>query len=280
MFGVVVNTYLTEAHPPSVKLSAQFAVALLRTCPEVSSIILVDGSEHPNEALERSCAQVGAQYVHVGRRLGFAEAYNTGAALLSEEWIALMASDIYVLPETFAGFRRFIEARADLPIGCLIPYLSQSDFPSQVGLPQQARTECRVPVMTLNLNVFRRQVYQDLGGLTETLSGNFNDVDLALRLKEKGFDTFLVDSFAHHYGSLTLRYGSNTSRLHDRDIFFVQRPHLRSPRGHWNLRLDRLLDHPALRIAYWLATSIPSDTVRAQGLQWVFDRLPRYQRLR
>ena len=280
MFGVVVNTFLTDEHPPSVELSVQFAVSLVLNCPEVSSVVLVDGSARPSDTLGRFCARLGVRYHHAGRPLAFAEAYNQGAASLGEEWIALMASDVYVLPGTFADFRRFIEADPGRPIGCLIPYLSQSDFPVQEGTAGRPRTACRVPAMTLNLNVFRREVFESMGGLSEAYSGNFNDLDLSLRLKEAGLDTFLVDAYAHHYGSLTLRYGTNTRFLQDAEVFFAAHPDLRAERGLWNVRFDRLLESRRLRVLYRAATVVPSDTVRSRLLPWVLDHVARYQRLR
>lgn len=280
MFGVAVNTYLTPEHPPSVQMSALFAVSLLLNCPEVSTIVLVDGSAQPSGVLASFCADHGISYLHAGRPLSFAEAYNAAAAQLTDEWIALMASDVYVLPDTFAAFKRFIEANPDLPIGCLIPYLSQSDFRPQEGLVGRPRVACRVPTMTMNLNVFRRTVYADVGGLSESYSGNFNDVDLAIRLKERGLETLLIDAYAHHYGSLTLKYGSNTSYAKDSAAFFAQRPELEHPRGLWSMRLDRLFESRRLRWLYRAAVAVPSDTIRGHALPWVLDRIARYQRLR
>lgn len=280
MFGVVVNTYLTPEHPPSVQMSALFSVSLLLNCPEVSAIVLVDGSAEPSETFEAFCAAHGVAYLHAGRAMGFAEAYNAGVARLSTEWIALMASDIYALPDTFAAFKRFIEDNPDRPIGCLIPYLSQSDFRAQEGLPSRPRTAARVPVMTINLNVFHRDVYLEMGGLSEEYSGNYNDVDLAIRLKEKGLETYLIDAYAHHYGSLTLRYGTSTRFENDRAAFFSRRPDLLDPRGWWSLRFDRLFDSYRLKWLYRAAAAVPSDTIRDRALPWVFDRVARYQRLR
>lgn len=261
-------------------MSALFSVSLLLNCPEVSAVVLVDGSVEPSKTFETFCATHSVEYVHTGKAMSFAEAYNAGVARLNTDWIALMASDVYVLPGTFAAFKQFIEDNPDLSVGCLIPYLSQSDFRPQEGLPNRDRTNALVPVMTINLNVFRRGVYIEMGGLSEKYSGNYNDVDMAVRLRDKGLSIYLVDAYAHHYGSLTLRYGTNTRLEQDKETFFSQRPDLLSPHGWWALRFDQLFESRRLKWMYRAAAAVPSDTVRSHALPWVLDRVARYQRLR
>jgi hypothetical protein len=52
MFGVVVNYFHREGYPQSVQESARLALSLLKNCPEVTSIILADGSSQVNRDAE------------------------------------------------------------------------------------------------------------------------------------------------------------------------------------------------------------------------------------
>ena len=85
--------------------------------------------------------------------------------------------------------------------------------------------------MTLNLNVLRREVFDSVGRLSEAYTGNFNDFDLSIRLLDKRLGTFLVNAYAHYYGSLTARFELKVRYDADSKAFFDNYPHLWIPVG-------------------------------------------------
>jgi GT2 family glycosyltransferase len=270
MFGVALNYFSKPQYPPSVKQSAKFALSLLKNCPEVTSVILVDGSKDVDKELCQYCVSLGFTYKHTGKILSFAEGYNLGISLLKEDWVVTMASDIYVYPNTFYRFRQFIENHKELTIGCLIPHLSKCDFPLQT---KGYAHSCYSPLMTLNLNVFPRSVFEKIGGISTEYTGNFNDVDTVLKLKQLGLNIFLVDTNASHYGRLTTQQGSNTSTLADKNLFYSNFPALKSDNGLWNLRIDKFIKNPLLKLAFLLFPKIPFNFLRNRLLSFSYTMI-------
>jgi GT2 family glycosyltransferase len=277
-FGVVVNYFSKESHPISVVYSAKFALSLLKNCPEVTEIVLSDGSASRDEEMERFCESLDIQYLHSGRMLSFAEGYNYGAARLTEEWIVTMASDIYVTPTTFTAMGKFIVNNNDLNIGCLIPYLSKSDLPTQQYLTSFFSRDCLSPGMTFNLNVFKKSVFESFGGMTKEYTGNFNDIEMWLKLEEKGLSTFLVgESYAVHYGQLTLNYGSNTNASKDSEHFYKNHPELYDKNGFFHMKFDKIFRSKRLKIMYAANRLLPAG-IRNMYLVFMLKTAPILQR--
>jgi GT2 family glycosyltransferase len=279
MFGVVVNYFHREGYPQSVQESARLALSLLKNCPEVTSIILADGSSQVNTDFKEYCEALNIKYVHAGKMLSFAEAYNYGAGMLREDWIVTMASDIYVYPKTFCEFRLFIEKHGNLSIGCLIPYLSRCDLPMQRTSQTAKKEACYAPIMSFNLNLFPRDVFEKIGGLSTNYTGNFNDIDMSLKLKKMGLDIFLVPTYVHHYGRLTLEHGSNVEGKADWKQFYADYPELKCNSLLWNLKLDEFLRHPILKMVYRLSTRVRHQALKKNLTFWVYDMIPVLQRV-
>jgi GT2 family glycosyltransferase len=280
MFGVVVNYFFKEGYPLSVEQSAKFTLSLLKNCQEVTTIILVDGSAQPDENFQKFCESLGIKYAHNGRSMSFAEAYNYGVSLLNEEWVVTMASDIYVYPDSFSRFSKFIETYPDLNIGCLIPYLSRCDLPIQQTAQFSKRPDAYASLMTFNMNVFKKEVFEKIGGMTTKYSGNFNDIEMALQLKEMGLDIFLVGgSNVLHYGSLTLRHGTNVNAKNDYKQFYENHPEMRRGGGIWNLKADALFKSPILKLLYRLIAKFDKDPKRQDRIRWVLRLVPTFQEI-
>jgi len=283
MFGVAVNHFHKPEHPVSVRQSTKFALSLLKNCPEVTTIFLVDSSEKYDADLDEFCQTLGVNYRHYGRTLSFAEAYNFGVACLDEEWVVTMASDIYVRPETFGVFRQFIENNPAIPIGCLIPYLSSSDYIVQEATINWPKPSCYCGVMTYNLNVFPKAVFTELGGLSNKFSGNYNDIDTSIRLKNMGLKIVLVSNYVQHYGRLTLPHGTNVKSGVDEAQFRLEHPDFAGDAGRWGLRLDKLLEHRILKLISKLSFTFRPRRFRGSigsSLElWVLRNLPAIQRI-
>jgi len=281
MFGVVVNYFSQENYPPSVKESAKFAASLLKNCPEVTTIVLADGSSQVDPELKSYCESIGIQYGHSGTTMSFGEAYNYGVSLLTEDWVVLMASDIYIYPDTFTAFHKFIKNHPDLNIGCLIPYLTKCDLAIQQASQSSRKYDCYASIMSFNLNVFRKDVFKKTGGLCKRYSGNFNDIDMCMKLNEMGLDIFMVgEAYVVHYGSLTLRHGSSVDGNFDYQQFYADYPQMYRSGGLWNLRIDHFLRHPLLKILYRLNARFGRDAQRRKArLEWVLKLVPSLQKI-
>lgn len=280
MFGVAVNHFQKPGHPASVQQSTRFALSLLKNCAEVTTVFVVDSSEKYDEGLANYCQTIGVNYRHYDRALAFAEAYNFGVACLDEEWVVTMASDIYVRPETFTLFKQFIEDNPQVPIGCLIPYLSNSDYWVQEASPNWPKPTCYCGIMTYNLNVFPKATFQRLGGLSDKYSGNFNDIETSIQLRSMGLKIVLVSNFVQHYGRLTLQHGLNgIDYSGDFDQFRHDHPSFVGHSGVLPIKLHKFLEHPVLKIAAILAGRAKSPRLR-QGLDcWLYQRIAAFQRI-
>ncbi|GJE62649.1 glycosyltransferase [Methylobacterium trifolii] len=86
-------------------------------------------------------------------------------------------------------------------------------------------TACRdVSALTGACLMVRADVYLDVGGLDETLAVGFNDVDLCLRLREKGLKNLYDGSTVlFHYESITRKVSSDLLSHQDDTLLFVQR---------------------------------------------------------
>lgn len=279
MFGVAVNHFRKPDHPLSVLQSTKFALSLLKSCVEVTTIVLIDSSGRHDADLESFCQSIGVIYKHYDRVLSFAESYNFGVACLEEDWVVTMASDIYVRGDTFGRFKRFIEDNPTVPIGCLIPYLSSCVYPVQEASDNMLRHTCYSGIMTYNLNVFPKQVFQEIGGLSEKYSGNFNDIDTCIQLKKKNLRVVLVNIFVHHFGGMTLQHGTNVKGEADFVQFQSEYPDFTADSGLFQVRLDKLLEHSLLRLVSQASLTIKPRRLRPRLEAWVHSKLSRLQRI-
>lgn len=279
MFGVAVNHFWKPSYPASVLQSTKFALSLLKNCLEVTTVVLIDSSETYNTDLDGFCRSLEITYRHYGRSLPFSEAYNYGVNCLDEEWVVTMASDIYVKPGTFTLFKEFIENNPGVPIGCLIPYLSSSDYRVQEATPGYPKPTCYSGIMTYNLNIFPKVVFQKLDGLPEGYSGNYNDIVTSIRLQELGLKIVLVDNLVTHYGKLTLSYGTDVRAETDKARFRREYPSFAGNCGLFEVRLDKFLEHPALKLVSRVSFTMRPRRFRGRVENWVHRNLSRIQRV-
>ena len=74
----------------------------------------------------------------------------------------------------------------------------------------------------------KRNLYIDIGGFDEELIHSYSDIDLCIRLKEKGYKTICVsNSIAYHCGSSTIGSGMGTSLKEDtKGLFYSKHTHI------------------------------------------------------
>lgn len=279
MFSFVINHFDGDIGTPHLFCSTTFCAELAKLSPHVSEVIIVDGSRVEGEGLRIYCEAHGIRYFHTGRQLTFAEGYNFGASQAKYEWIILCASDIYVNVNTLQVIKDFIDTSEDKRVGCIIPTLSHSDLPWQQSTSQSSLVSC-VPLMTLNMNVFRLETFNLIGGVPESFTGNYNDVEMAIRLIENGLIIVQIDAPVVHYGSLTLATGrSNTKQNVDRSEFQRIRKSYYDNGYLWSVNIEPLLTGKCIKLINTIIGFIPWPNLRRKLRNRIFLFLPIMQSL-
>jgi GT2 family glycosyltransferase len=287
VFGVVLNHHWKPSQSPVAIESTRLALTLLGRCAEVSQTVLVDSSTEQTPGLEEFCAERGARYLHKRGGLTFSEAFNRGAAQIERDWVALLCSDVYVYSDTFTAFSDFIADWGDLPIGCLIPYLSKSDVQTQIARARRPqRFDARVPTMSLNLNVFPKTALERIGGVPDEFTGDYNDFAMCIALRRSGLDVFIVkDAFALHYGYLTKHEGHSINLSENRERFAATHPDFYDAGSIWTVSFDRLIYSRSLRVAWRAASAVNRARARlgarplSRPFNWILRETPSRQRL-
>lgn len=73
-----------------------------------------------------------------------------------------------------------------------------------------------------------KELFLSIGGFDEGLIHSYSDIDLCLRLKEKGYSTICVaDASAYHYGSSTINSGMSANLKEDtKGVFMGKHPNI------------------------------------------------------
>jgi GT2 family glycosyltransferase len=261
--GMAVNYYWKSNFSASTQSCAALALRMLRENAGVGTIVLVDGSPEPDPWIQSACGHCDVTYHHAGRELGFAEGYNTGWRLLKEPVVGLMASDIFPPRSTISTLAKCLEAP---DVGCVFPYLSFCDYPAQVAPLVKAAVTCEPSAMTLNLNLFKRNVLEQVGGVDERYTGAYNDLILMMRIRRAGHRVVQVGgTYVNHLGQITISQGTTYKREGDRVRFQEEYPELHAKHGKWKVKhwVWPLSTNPRAARWWWLSQNIPSSRLRS-----------------
>lgn len=248
----------------AVRATTELGIILLRMTPSVGEVVLVDGSAADDPVLRGICDRRGARYVHAGRELGLAEAYNVGWRTTASPYVCLMANDI--LPFPLETMDRLMDVVQTADVGCVFPYVTEGPHYTQHVDFADVRTRrtCEPATMTLNLNVFKRSVLEAVGGVDETFRVGFYDPLLLMGIRRLGHRVVLVGrAKAIHMDRLTKRLGGSglTGDVYEAD------------RDRWSAEYPRYADRRAIAdLLFWrwpCATTLP-----AVALWWVAHNVP------
>lgn len=261
--GVVVNYYWKSSFPTSSRFSTLVSLLSLLEAGFKENIILVDGSPIHDPFIEEHCENLGIRSIHTDSNLTFAEGYNLGIEHSKGEYICLMANDIYPTRDAFEKLYKWIS----LPdVGCVFPYLSSSDYPGQIPSFVRKPITCEPTCMTLNINLFRRSVLEEIGGLDVDFSGGYNDIVTLTSIRSLGYKVILVgDTNVTHLGRMTISHGSNyVISKNDYEIFINKFPHLQAKHGKWGYKhwVKPFAMNKKVALSWWLCQNIPSTRVR------------------
>ena len=260
--GVVVNFFVKSAADPSCDLivaTTEVGLRCLAGYACIDEVLLVDGSEQPCEAMRSACAQVGVRYLHGGQRLSYVEAYNLGWRSLRYDIVGFMANDI--IPEPADTVDRLLAWVRQPGVGCTFPYMVSNrahwDEVQRPGFLDRGAISCEPSTMTLNLNLIRRALLEEIGGLDENYRGGYQEPILLSKLRGAGHRVVMVGGASvFHFDRLTKAVGQSEigSETLDRDSerWFREYPEHASERGLAGIRV-------------WAR---PFSTRRLQGWAW------------
>jgi GT2 family glycosyltransferase len=187
-----------------------------------------DGSERT--ALDRQ----GVDLLRMPRNLGFAEANNVGAERLADcDWVALLNPDAFAEPgwlealmahagraPEFASFasRQVLFDQPGLLDGSGDVYtVAGLAWRRDHGRPANARSLKNEEVFgaCAAAALYRRDVFLACGGFDVRYFCYFEDVDLAFRLRLRGYRClYVADAIVHHVGSALTGFRSDFAVFH------------------------------------------------------------------
>lgn len=191
----------------------------------IFEVIVVDNGSSPDvEAWLRLEEQRHRNLRHLRYEepLGFSRAVNAGAAAAFGEVLVILNSDTVVTPGWLDGL--YLALSSDPSLGVITPCTNHTgdtaqmdfrtiDLPLSKALalaaakPHPPRIRFVPQRLTFFCFATRRAVWQELNGLDESYRvGTFEDDDLCLRLRVKGFRLGIAEHlFVYHYASATFR---------------------------------------------------------------------------
>ena len=257
--GLVMNYYWRPSFTRSVQISAALALHMAVESGVAAAIAVVDGSLDGDPYMASLCRQLDVLYIRGEGELSFAAGYNLGWRTLSNDYIALMASDIFVSASALESLLLLV-SRPE--VGCVSPYLSFSDWPSQTAQYVHAPITCEPTAMTLNLCMLKRSVLEAVGGIDEGFSGAYNDVILLMKIRNLGHKVlFAGDTFVTHLGRVTTKHGSTYDQPQDVKRFRETYPQYWIDDGRWHLKNWRKPFSTRWRTSalWWLGHIVPGQ---------------------
>jgi GT2 family glycosyltransferase len=266
--SIIVN-YFNPDRNPRVEAMVRFCLECYASHTKVPhEIILVDGSGHDESSLETVCKTRGWHCLICPDRGAFARIYNLGMREARGEYRAWSASDIFVC----SGWDTRLLAEMERTHAWMAaPYLTNSDYVTQIRLWPFRMKTFRASSMTFNLNVLTRACVERVGLMDDRFSGNYNDIDYLIRIRQAGGHAVIADAGQVLHVARGTSSVASTFRLEqDLERFLEKYPELRTRRRGWPYNLAApLLNQSCLyrwllrtvgwqgRPLYWLARFEP-----------------------
>ena len=204
----------------------------LQTLPPARVLVVDNASSDGSEAA--AAGRTGVEVLTMPSNLGFAEANNLGVDRLSDcDWVALLNPDAFAEPNWLSAL--MAEAGKDpdvaalgscqLMAGDVSTLDGTGDMYSVAGLAWRrhhgapasvARDDSRDifgPCAAAAL--YRRDAFVQLGGFDRTFFCYFEDVDLAFRLRSRGYRcVYVPEAVVRHVGSALSGFRSDFAVFH------------------------------------------------------------------
>jgi N-acetylglucosaminyl-diphospho-decaprenol L-rhamnosyltransferase len=267
----------------------------------VGQVIVVDnGSIDGSDQVSSTVRPVNI--IRTGRNNGFAKACNIGAAHCGAPYILFLNPDAELVGDGLPTVLNFMGSPAAARVGiCGVQLVGEdgaiqrhcarfTDFSTYFGhatglnriLPKlftqhfmtdfDHRSNREVDQVIGAYYLIRTELFRALGGFDERFFVYFEEVDLALRAKQKGWSTyFLADAKGFHHG------GGTSEQVKAHRLFYSLRSRIQYARKHfsppaaWGTVAITLLIEPASRLARSLARRSKADvrnTVQGYAMLW------------
>lgn len=131
--------------------------------------------------------------------------------------------------------------------------------------------------MTLNLNLFKREVLERAGGVDEEYTGGYNDLILLMKVRRLGYRVVQVGgTYVNHLGSMTVSQGTTYKREADRVRFREQYAPWVAAHGKWHVAHWKrpLATTPRASRWWWMSQHCPVPAIRRILLQATLVREP------
>ena len=196
----------------------KFCIESIRryTKPGSYEIIVVDNASR-DESVNWLRLQSDVRGIYNQKNQGFPKGCNQGMKLASGDSILLLNNDTIVTPRWLEQLRTALYSASDIgAVSCVtnacsnfqqieVPYKDIKGlfaFADQYNHLDSTKWEKSLTLVGFCF-LFRRELYDTLGGLDEAFSpGNCEDDDFSIRIWLAGYKCILCrDTFIHHFGS-------------------------------------------------------------------------------
>ena len=226
----------------------------LQTCSPREVIVIDNGSTDDAASL---AARWGARVISMGSNRGFAVAVNRGIFESLSEWIGVVNSDVELRPdwlrqllnaatETHAWFATGkilsaadparIDGTWDLIARSGCAWRAGQGFPDSVLFSQRRL----IAMSSATAAIYRRDLFDRVGGFTEDFESYLEDVDLSLRCAAAGLQGIYEPSAVclHHGSASTGRWSATSTYLISRNQeLLVRRLFSQAMRKEWRWRI-------------------------------------------
>jgi glycosyltransferase involved in cell wall biosynthesis len=211
---------IVPAYNVSSYLSATLHSILAQTFTDWETIVVNDGSTDDTEAIARRYAREDARIRVLSKpNGGISSARNTALSASTSEFIAILDGDDIWLPEYLEAQVAILRARPEVDIvtgnGFNLGGSNDGEFarPFPDTRPQPTLIDIIADETAIFImSVFRRRVYETIGGFDETLRTN-EDYDYWLRAAAAGFRFFRNDRPLCRYRRRNDSLSANNMRM-------------------------------------------------------------------
>ncbi|HEY4364309.1 MAG TPA: glycosyltransferase family 2 protein [Bryobacteraceae bacterium] len=218
-------------------------------------VIVVDNGSTDGSA--EVAESMGARVVRLPENLGFAAAVNRGIAPATSEWVAILNNDVTLEPEwltrmlgavgdsAFAA-GKILSAADSKVIDGTFDLMARSGCALRCGAGKRDSPTWNragtISMAPMTAALFRRSLFEEIGGLDEQFGSYLEDVDFGVRCALAGRGgVYVPEAVAHHRGSATSgKWHSDTVRLLARNQVLLARKYLRGS-ARWPVVAGQLL---------------------------------------
>lgn len=207
--------------------SADVIGGAIKSVPPGHQVIVVDNASSDQSV--QIARDLGADVIALEKNLGFGTGCNRGAAIAKHDTIMFLNPDARLEPGALdvlaAAMDKYPQAGAFSPRIMLETgkqrYVNRNKLINNKRWFKEApQADCEIPVAHGAVVVFRKSVYEQLGGFDERIFLFFEDVDISARLiKSGGHIWYIHDAVCIHAGASSS--GSSSAMTEFRNYHFM-----------------------------------------------------------